>query len=251
MVWSLNRCNGHKFWYFKRNSFNQYVDSFKILFEASSQACSAILPTIWRRGFTLDKLQSYWWSSLLINTESDRVVYYFGKLMCISNEWPRVWRITRPPPRTVSKNCHYWICGQEGIDNMTERKVALLGSIGLLWLNHKAPSIQRKQVQVVLAKQKKNLITGPTSATRGNLYSRWKTVKPGLHIVVTIAEYACDHVLKRVLKLLIYRSQIFLVKYEYLRSLQQCRDQCIPGKLKNTCFQPCGCDPYDLYGDQA
>ena len=43
-------------------------------------------------------------------------------------------------------------------------------------------------------------------------------LKPGLHIVVTIAEHACDHVLKKVLKLLIYRLQIFLVKYEYLRS---------------------------------
>ena len=28
------------------------------------------------------------------------------------------------------------------------------------------------------------------------------SLKPGLHIVVTIAEHACDHVLKRVLKLL-------------------------------------------------
>ena len=45
-------------------------------------------------------------------------------------------------------------------------------------------------------------------------------------IVVTIAQQACDHVLKRALKLLIYRSQTFLVKYKL------CEDQGIPGKLK-------------------
>ena len=59
-----------------------------------------------------------------------------------------------------------------------------------------------------------------------------RKVKPGLHIVATIAEHACDHVLKRVLKLLIYRSQTFLVKCKRLRSLQLCEDQGIPGKLK-------------------
>ena len=49
-----------------------------------------------------------------------------------------------------------------------------------------------------------------------------KKIKPGLHldIVVTVAEHACDHVLKRVLRLSAYRFQIFLLKYEYLRSLQ-------------------------------
>ena len=49
---------------------------------------------------------------------------------------------------------------------------------------------------------------------------------------LTIPEHACDHVLKRVLKLLINRLKIFLVKYEYLGSLQLCVDQGIPGKLK-------------------
>ena len=51
-------------------------------------------------------------------------------------------------------------------------------------------------------------------------------LKPGLHldIVITIAEHACDHVLKRVLKLSAYRLQIFLVKDH--------EDQDIPGKLK-------------------
>ena len=48
------------------------------------------------------------------------------------------------------------------------------------------------------------------------------SVKPDLHIVVTIAQYDCDRVLNRVLKLSTYRLQIFLVKYEYLRSLQLC-----------------------------
>ena len=42
--------------------------------------------------------------------------------------------------------------------------------------------------------------------------------KPGLHVVVTIAEHACDYVLKMVSKLSIYQLQIFLVKYEYPRS---------------------------------
>ena len=35
-------------------------------------------------------------------------------------------------------------------------------------------------------------------------------VKSGLHIVITIAEHACDHVLKNVSKLSTYRFQIFL-----------------------------------------
>ena len=50
----------------------------------------------------------------------------------------------------------------------------------------------------------------------------YKKLKPHLHldIVITIAEHACDNVLKRVLKLSAYLFQIFLVKYEYLRSLQ-------------------------------
>ena len=39
-------------------------------------------------------------------------------------------------------------------------------------------------------------------------------LKPGLHIVVTIAEHACDHVSKRILKLSRCRSKIILVKYE-------------------------------------
>ena len=56
-------------------------------------------------------------------------------------------------------------------------------------------------------------------------------LKPGLHIVVTIAELASDVAPKRILRLSIHGLQIFLVKYEYLRSLQLCEDQGIRGKL--------------------
>ena len=62
-------------------------------------------------------------------------------------------------------------------------------------------------------------------------------VKPGLHIVVTIAQNACDRVLKRGLKLSTYRLQIFLVKY--LRSLQLWADQGIRGNLKNLFVNMC------------
>ena len=58
------------------------------------------------------------------------------------------------------------------------------------------------------------------------------SLKPGLHIVVTIVEHACDHVLKSVLKPLTHRLQIFLVIYEYLPSLRLCEYHGIPGKLK-------------------
>ena len=54
--------------------------------------------------------------------------------------------------------------------------------------------------------------------------------------VVTIAKHACDHVLKRVLKQLAYLLQMFLVKYEYLRSLQLCEDQGIRRKFKRNVY---------------
>ena len=57
-------------------------------------------------------------------------------------------------------------------------------------------------------------------------------VKPGLHTVVTIEQHACDRVLKRILKLSTHRLQIFLVKYDNLRSLHLCEDQGRRGKLK-------------------
>ena len=87
--------------------------------------------------------------------------------------------------------------------------------------------------------------------TRQSLVCSLSRLKPGLHIVVTIAEHAWGHVLKRVLMMLIYRSQTFVVKYKHIRSLQLCEDQGISGNLKKTRSQPCACDSYDLYGDQA
>ena len=41
-----------------------------------------------------------------------------------------------------------------------------------------------------------------------------KVLKPGLHIVVMIADHACDVVSKRILKLSTHRLQILLVKYD-------------------------------------
>ena len=70
--------------------------------------------------------------------------------------------------------------------------------------------------------------------TRDNLI-----VKPGLHIVVTITEHASNVAPIRILKLSIYRLQIFVVKYEYLRSLQQCEDQGIREKFKNVLATMC------------
>ena len=64
-------------------------------------------------------------------------------------------------------------------------------------------------------------------------------VKPDLHIVVTIAQHACDRVLKRIIKLSTYRLQIFLVKYEYLRSLQLYEDKAYVESLsKPVCNMP-------------
>ena len=50
-------------------------------------------------------------------------------------------------------------------------------------------------------------------------------LKPGLHIVVTVTEHACDDAPKRILKLSVYPLQIFLVKHQYLLSLQRYEDQ--------------------------
>ena len=51
-------------------------------------------------------------------------------------------------------------------------------------------------------------------------------------MVIAIAEHVFNHVLKRVLKPSTYRLQIFLVKYEYLRSSQLCEHQCVRVKPK-------------------
>ena len=61
---------------------------------------------------------------------------------------------------------------------------------------------------------------------------RSDSVKPGLHIVVKIAEHACEHALKKISNLSTYQLQIFPAKYEYLRSLHLCKDQGIHETLK-------------------
>ena len=40
-------------------------------------------------------------------------------------------------------------------------------------------------------------------------------LKPGLYIVVRVAEHACDDASKRILKLSTYRLQIFLMRDQY------------------------------------
>ena len=64
-------------------------------------------------------------------------------------------------------------------------------------------------------------------------------LNPGLHIVVIIAGNAADDDPERILKLSTHRLQIFLVKYEYLRSLQLREDQCILKSLKNVFADMC------------
>ena len=61
---------------------------------------------------------------------------------------------------------------------------------------------------------------------------RKSALKPGLHMVLTIAEHASDVATKRILRLSIHRLQTFLAKYEYMQSSQLCEDQGIREKLK-------------------
>ena len=51
MSWSSHSCSDCRYSYLTRNICNRCVDSFKILFVATSEACSAIVTTIWRPGF--------------------------------------------------------------------------------------------------------------------------------------------------------------------------------------------------------
>ena len=60
MPWSSHSCNDHKYSYFTRNICNRCIYSLKILFGATSEACSAIVTTIWRPGISLG---SYFWQS--------------------------------------------------------------------------------------------------------------------------------------------------------------------------------------------
>ena len=68
MVWSRCGINDRKYWSLTRNTCNRYVEGFKILFEASSQVCSATLTTISRPGLRLgfsmihdDRVERIWY----------------------------------------------------------------------------------------------------------------------------------------------------------------------------------------------
>ena len=63
-------------------------------------------------------------------------------------------------------------------------------------------------------------------------------MKPGLHIVVSVAEHACDDVSKGILKPSTYRLQIFLVKDQYLKSLLPYGNQDITGQLEKHVLKP-------------
>ena len=69
-------------------------------------------------------------------------------------------------------------------------------------------------------------------------YPHWESgpwivfYKRGLHIVVTVAEYACDDASKRIIKLSTHPLQAFLVGDQYLWSLQRCGDKVISGGVK-------------------
>ena len=56
-----------------------------------------------------------------------------------------------------------------------------------------------------------------------------------LHIVIAIAPYTGDRVLKRILKLSMYRLQTFLLKYNYLKTKAY-----VEGL--NICSRMCACD---------
>ena len=65
-----------------------------------------------------------------------------------------------------------------------------------------------------------------------------QTLKLGLHIVVRVAEHACDDASKRVSKPSTYRLQIFLVRDQYLRSLLPHGDKTIAGQLEKHVLKP-------------
>ena len=63
-------------------------------------------------------------------------------------------------------------------------------------------------------------------------------LKPGLYIVVRVAEHACNDASKRILKPLSYQLQIFLVRDQYLRSLLQYGDKAIAVQLEKHVLKP-------------
>ena len=80
----------------------------------------------------------------------------------------------------------------------------------------------------------------PYSLKQFKFSKRWRIqdVKPGLHVVVRVAEHACDDASKRILKPSAYRLQIFLVRDQYLRSLLPHGDQTIAGELERHVLKP-------------
>ena len=63
-------------------------------------------------------------------------------------------------------------------------------------------------------------------------------IKPGLHIVVRVAEHACDYASTRIFKPSTYRMQIFLVRHQSFRSLIPYGDQAIAGQLETHVLKP-------------
>ena len=59
MPWSSQSCNDRKYSYFTRNTCNRCINSLKILFGATSEACSATVTTIWRPGLS----EKYSWDN--------------------------------------------------------------------------------------------------------------------------------------------------------------------------------------------
>ena len=70
------------------------------------------------------------------------------------------------------------------------------------------------------------------------MFIDWMTLKPGLHIVVRVAEHACDDASKRIFKPSTYRLQIFLVREQFLQSLLSHGDQTIAGQLEKHVPKP-------------
>ena len=59
MPWSLHSFNDCMYSYFTRNICNRFIDSLTILFGAMSEACSAIVTTIWRPRLNVPKLSKF------------------------------------------------------------------------------------------------------------------------------------------------------------------------------------------------
>ena len=78
MVWSPFRCSDQKCWSFTRNICNRFIESFKVFFEALSQACSALVMTIWRPGFTPLTANSAVRRALVVLAFAGRLVHFLS-----------------------------------------------------------------------------------------------------------------------------------------------------------------------------